>query len=488
MKARLIYICLLLGSVCHAQPQTTDSVLPKSVIIDQRLAYDKYTQYLIPSINWLQQTPLTKDPAERKRLDNFLMAWIQKNNTITVTLPEYLVKFQNASNEMYFLYFAGWIKYALQTKDPDRTSCFLAGVRSVIDYYGNNNGVKQNDYMDHLLELERHGKLESLYDTSGHTQNTYLFLKGPSKHNFRYNENFISFKYTAINFIDPKALNYRYKLQGYYENWIPANDESVIFPKLPSGNYLFRIQVSLDSGFNHVVERSFPFTIATPVWFQPWFLILGGLLIVGLVVIYIRQREINLKKVASLQHEKMIFEYDNLRSQINPHFLFNSINTLTSLIEEDPEKAVEYSDHLSDLYRNVLAYRTRDLVFVYEELDILSNYLHIQKSRFGNALKITIDIPEELKKTKKILPLALQLLVENAMKHNIVSASKQLRINIKATADYLTVSNNIQYKMSKEKGVGLGLENIQKRYAISTDRPFVYGPQGDEYVVTLPLL
>jgi LytS/YehU family sensor histidine kinase len=121
-------------------------------------------------------------------------------------------------------------------------------------------------------------------------------------------------------------------------------------------------------------------------------------------------------------------------------------------------------------------------------LEILHNYTHIQQSRFGNALHVEINIPDDIKRTKKIVPLALQLLVENAMKHNIVSQSQPLKIIITATHTELTIRNNIQPKISKEKGVGLGLANIKKRYALATEKQISYGAEGKDYVVNIPLL
>lgn len=486
MKALIISLCLLAGisNLLHAH----DSVLPKNVLIDERLSYDKYTSYVVPSINWLFSTPLNVNKEERRRLDNFIMAWLQKNEEVTITMPEYLFKFQNVSNEMYFLYSAGSIRYLIQGGDTARPKRILAGVKAILDYYEKGNDVKRSEYMDALLSLKKQGMLEQIYDTNAQANNTFLFLKTPAEHEFKTSDNYFNFHYTAINFLDPKALVCRYKLEGYYDAWVPAGDESVIFPKLPPGTYNFRLQASTYPDFKNYVEQSYSFTIISPIWQRSWFLALVLVVAFALGYFYMSQREKGLKEKSRMQQERMMFEYDHLRSQINPHFLFNSLNTLTELIEEEPQKAVKYSEHLSDLYRNVLAYRSEDLVYLHEELDILYNYIQIQQSRFGESIQINLNIPEEVQHEKKVVPLALQLLVENAMKHNIASRSKPLSISITAKDDYIIVSNNIQHKLSKEKGVGLGLENIRKRYALATDKKIFFGPEGKEYVVKLPLL
>ncbi len=484
-------LCLIIFIAClfKGKVNAQDTLLPNSIVLDERFSYDAYQRYVIPSINWLQQTPPGKDRALRKRLDNFIMYWLQKNNTVVVMMPEYLLKFQNINNEFYFLYAGGWIKYALQKKDPHQVNYYLAGVNSVLDYYSRHKGIKQSDYLDFLVQLRESGKLKDLYDTSGRVKNTYIYLRPTyNKNKFKPDENYFSFHFTAINFLDPKSLACRYKLEGYYNEWVPVNDEFVIFPKLPPGDYNFRIQASMFPDFSHADEANFSFTIAKPWYKQWWFYLLSILTTITIVYLYMRQRERSVKNVAELQQQRMLFEYDHLRSQINPHFLFNSLNTLTGLIEEDPKKAISYTENLSDLYRNVLAYRSEDLVYLEEELEILDNYIHIQESRFGEALKVELRISDTVRQQRKIVPLALQLLVENAMKHNVVSKTMPLLIVIEADSDSVTVCNNIQAKISKEKGVGLGLENLRKRYAMATARPITYGTVGDKYLVTLPLL
>ena len=118
----------------------------------------------------------------------------------------------------------------------------------------------------------------------------------------------------------------------------------------------------------------------------------------------------------------------------------------------------------------------------------MNSYIHIQLTRFGDALRVKIDIPEDVMETKKIVPLALQLLVENAIKHNIVSMAKPLEITITSTKDEITVSNIIDLKISKDRGAGIGLINIKQRYNHLTKRPVTYGVINNEYIVKLPLL
>lgn len=312
--------------------------------------------------------------------------------------------------------------------------------------------------------------------------------QAPDRHAYASNENYLSFHFEGIAQANPEKLHYRYRLEGHNNGWIPTSDESVSFPQLRPGRYVFKVQASLHSSFNDAVTAQYAFTIAAPLWRRPWFVALAVVLVLGLVFSYIRLRERNLRKMSLLQRERMIFEYEHLKSQVNPHFLFNSLNTLVSLIEEDPHAAVDYTVQLSDLYRNALANRDRDLIRLSEEWSILEKYLYIQQSRFGAALQLHTNVSEEQMRSRRIVPLALQLLVENAIKHNVVSRSQPLTISILSDGDSLRVSNNLQQKATQEKGAGLGLENIRKRYALITRKPVLFGIEDHEFVVTLPLL
>ncbi len=465
------------------------AIIPETLVLDQRWNYNQYTHLVVPTIDWLQTTPLNADPELRKRHNNFLMFWLQKNEDVVVHMPEYLLTFQNASRELYFIYTGGWIKHALTTGDTMPANCAMAAVKSVLDYYEAGMGIPRNDYLDNLLKIEKQGKLPGLFDSSQHARNTYIFLKPPAeKNNFEPGENFFNFHYTGINFTDTRSLRYRYKLEGYYDKWINTDEETVIFPNLPPGDYKFTVQASILPGFSDAVEDNYSFHIAAPFYRQPWFIVAAILLGITAAYLYMRRRERQLQHLADLQHDRVVFEYEYLKSQVNPHFLFNSLNTLASLIEEDSKSAVDYTGRLSDLYRNMLAHTDRNIVHLSEELEILDNYIHIQKSRFGDALEIIQDIPPHIAAEKKIIYLALQILIENAVKHNIVSKAQPLVITMSANENTLTVSNPSRPKISKEKGNGMGLLNISKRYALVSNKPVTYGIENGNYVVRLPLL
>lgn len=484
----LLYILLLLSTFQNA-PAQSKGIIPDTLVLDQRWNYDHYTHLVVPTVNWLQSTPLNGDKELRSRHNNFLMFWLQKNEDVVVNMPEYLLRFQNASRELYFIYTGGWIKYALETGDRNQVNCAMAAVNAVLDFYSHNMGVPKNDYLDHLLSIRQNGKLPTLFDSTNTAQNTYLFLTKPAeKTRFAPDENFFNFRYTGINFTDTRSLRYRYKLAGYYDKWLTTDEEGVIYPNLPPGDYTFTVQASILPDFANAAEEKYSFHIAVPFYKHPLFIIALILVLITAAYLYMRKREQRLQQVADLQHDRVVFEYEYLKSQVNPHFLFNSLNTLANLIEEDSKAAMDYTGRLSDLYRNMLAHTDRNIVPLSEELEILDNYIHIQKSRFGEALQIEMNIPPQVATGKKIIYLALQLLVENAVKHNIISKAQPLVITIAAKGNELVISNPLQRKLSTEKRNGMGLANISKRYSLITDKPVTYGEENGNYVVRLPLL
>lgn len=180
-------------------------------------------------------------------------------------------------------------------------------------------------------------------------------------------------------------------------------------------------------------------------------------------------------------------KFDALKNQLDPHFLFNSLNVLTSLIDEDPYQAQKFTTSLSKVYRYVLEQKNKDLVSIEEELQFAKTYVRLLKMRFEDG--IVFDIPENSSHPEaKIVPLSLQLLLENAVKHNIVTASKPLNIRVEERDGMLVVSNNLQEKQVVRKSSGVGLRNIQQRYSILSARQVNIRKTASEFSVELPML
>lgn len=180
-------------------------------------------------------------------------------------------------------------------------------------------------------------------------------------------------------------------------------------------------------------------------------------------------------------------QFDALKNQLDPHFLFNSLNVLTSLIDENPTMAQKFTTSLSKVYRYVLEQKNKELVSLEEELSFAKTYMDLLKMRFENS--VFFELPTKvINPDAKIVPLSLQLLLENAVKHNVVSEQKPLRIRIYEEGNNLLVENNLQKKQVLQDRKGVGLQNIINRYAIITDRRIHINQSDTVFSVQLPLL
>ena len=210
------------------------------------------------------------------------------------------------------------------------------------------------------------------------------------------------------------------------------------------------------------------------------------LLIVHFIYIYKAYQENKVKEqkiIAGTASAK----FESLKNQIDPHFLFNSLNVLSSLIEENPENAQRFTTSLSKVYRYVLEQKDKELVSVEEELAFAKTYMNLLKMRFENSLfyELPAAIPNQ---DAKVVPLSLQLLLENTVKHNVVSESKPLHIRIFIEGDYLAVQNDFQKKEVLQSRQGVGLQNIINRYAIITRRIVLIDQNEKTFTVKLPIL
>lgn len=186
------------------------------------------------------------------------------------------------------------------------------------------------------------------------------------------------------------------------------------------------------------------------------------------------------------QKESMTATYESLKSQVNPHFLFNSLNALTNLVYQDPDKAAKFIKQLSEVYRYVLDTRDREVVLLEEEIKFLKSYAYLQEIRFGDKLSIEISL-DGLK--SMVAPLALQMLIENAVKHNEVSEENPLRVKVYHQENFIVVENNLQRKSRLgESSSGLGLENITKRYGFLSNEKVLIEQSNDKFFVKLPII
>jgi len=195
------------------------------------------------------------------------------------------------------------------------------------------------------------------------------------------------------------------------------------------------------------------------------------------------------RKTQELEKQQLVNEISLLKTQVNPHFLFNSLSILSSLVRIDPDLSERFIDQLSRSYRYILEQKDQSLVTLRTELGFIESYSFLLKIRFENKFSVDIQLPEYILDKFKIAPLTLQLLIENAVKHNRMSMSEPLVVTISVEEDQmLIVRNKLQPRSTPSMSTGVGLQNIMNRYALLTRRPVWAGETGDQFVVRIPLI
>lgn len=212
-----------------------------------------------------------------------------------------------------------------------------------------------------------------------------------------------------------------------------------------------------------------------------------------LLAIYFHVRFSSLVKDQQLEEQKVIAgnvsaQFESLKNQLDPHFLFNSLNVLGALIEEDQDKAVEFNNSLSKTYRYILDQKNKELVPIEEELAFAKTYIELLQMRFEDSL--VFELPTDIKQEgAKVVPLSLQLLLENVIKHNKASAQRPVHITISEGADgYLVIKNTLNKKQVLDNRKGIGLENIASRYALLTTKPISIEQSEEYFTVKIPIL
>jgi len=312
---------------------------------------------------------------------------------------------------------------------------------------------------------------------------------------FQTNENTILFNFGILTDRATFLYDLEYILDGAEKTWtVSGHKDEALYNNLQPGDYTFKVRARGRNNEWLSGETSFTFTIKTPFYRTTWFFISIALLVIGLMFFIYRYRITQKEKVMtlenkaqSLEKEKAMVMYENLKQQLNPHFLFNSLTSLNSLIEAEPKAASEFLDSLSKTYRYILKSRDNETVSLLDEIRFAENYIKLQKTRFEKGFEVNIDIPEEYH-YRKIVPVTLQNLVENAIKHNIIDEESPLKIRINVEDDYLVVKNNLQKKKFVETSNRQGLANMQSLYQYLSKQQVEITETKETFIVKLPLL
>lgn len=240
----------------------------------------------------------------------------------------------------------------------------------------------------------------------------------------------------------------------------------------------------------HVYDRTFAMNAENPGYFKSFVACMFVTITISAIyeaTYFFHHWKQSIAETEKLKRQHTQSQLEALKNQINPHFLFNSLNTLSSLIPEDPKTSVDFVQKLSNVYRIILDLREKPAVTLREELEFLDNYNYLIKARFGENIHFDMHIDEACLSCF-LAPLSLQMLVENAIKHNVVSSKKPLTINIFGTRENITVINNLQPKSLPTEGTGTGLQNIRNRYSLIFNKEIEVEKSNDTFSVKLPLV
>ncbi len=232
------------------------------------------------------------------------------------------------------------------------------------------------------------------------------------------------------------------------------------------------------------------FSIVIPGFFRfelhSWFSSTIKGLTFGAVIFIVLLWQASLRREQKLREENLIFQNETLKSQVNPHFLFNSLNTISSLISTQPDLAERFISNLSSVYRYILENGRKDMVPLQSELNFAENFFSLHMVRDEGKIILAIDIPDAGQ--YKILPVSLQILLENAIKHNIATRENPLKINVYLEDQFVAVKNNLQRKATQLKSTEIGLKNLAERAKLVTGRDTVISETSGWFIVKLPLI
>jgi sensor histidine kinase YesM len=307
--------------------------------------------------------------------------------------------------------------------------------------------------------------------------------------NFNHWQVKLSFLYTImIAFVIWQGNRYlHFSLRSYFD-WINKPLQKIAVLMLTIIFYTVPVSVLLLVGWYKIFSTD-------PV---NWRVITESTLIILVAVIFIthvyetvflvKESENEMIRNEQLERAKAEAELEALKNQIDPHFIFNSLNTLSHLIEEKPLKAKQFNDNLADVYRYILQNKARSLVLLREEVEFLQSYFLLIQIRFERAVALEITIGDSLMDQYLLPPISLQLLLENAIKHNEFSEAAPLIVTITMKGDDLIIQNGLKKKPLRKISSKIGLQNLQERYKLITNRQVVISEDEKDFIVKLPVL
>ncbi|MEL1243436.1 histidine kinase [Flavobacterium sp. DGU11] len=346
--------------------------------------------------------------------------------------------------------------------------------------------------------------LGSLYTDYGHTEKALKYLEAGGKAAFELDSPY----YKDIYY---QSMAEWHKAKGQYKDEAEYLNKLIHLRDTIHVEETGRIQLALEEEFQNNIKTKEIEILKTQKKLDEskiernriWWVVFFTISMLCLAIIVILYRNYKLKQKANkllgyeksqleeqnlrLENENILVQFETLRNQVSPHFLFNSLNALASLIKRDPDKALEFTGVFSKIFRNTLELKDRHLITVGEEIQHVQSYLYLQKMRFGDSLIVDISVPSANLK-QYLPPFSLQMGVENAIKHNVITIQQPLTIKVDVADGALVVANNFQPRQHVEDSTGTGIKNIISRYKYLNTAEPVFEVRNDEYIVELPLI
>ena len=299
----------------------------------------------------------------------------------------------------------------------------------------------------------------------------------------------LSFLYTIfIAFIIWEGNRYLLFSMRSYFDWYRKPVRKIIALLFGISFYTLPVSILLLTGWYHIFSKGG----------VNWQVIFTAALIIMICVIFIthvyetvflvKESESEMLRAEQLERARVEASLEALKNQIDPHFIFNSLNTLSYLIEEKPAKAKQFNDNLADVYRYILQNKGRDLVLLQEEMNFLTDYFSLLEIRFESAVQLRLAIDKNLFGQYLVPPISLQVLMENAIKHNEFSDAAPLIVDIGFNNDTLLFSNEIRKKTLRKPSSRTGLRNLDERYKLSTGHTIIVEDTEKVFRVVLPVL
>jgi two-component system, LytTR family, sensor kinase len=306
----------------------------------------------------------------------------------------------------------------------------------------------------------------------------------------------ITFRPSLVNFLPPYLLIFILNTEGclFYDRILNKR-----IPWTSSPRKRLIIQFALIVIWS-VITMGIPFTIwyfyngkslvyppASVIVFIGSIVFMLGFIGISIAINFFKQWQSSILDAEHYKQEKLKADYRVLQNQVNPHFLFNSLNVLISEIKHSPEIAIDFTRKLSKVYRYVLQSKNHDLISLQKELEFIESFIFLHKVRVGNAIEFSFEIPEAVL-VMQLPPLTLQILIENAIKHNAANEQNVLRISVSARNDNTLIVRNNLHGIDNADSTNTGLSNLAKRFELLKQEGFKYEKTTNEFVVNIPLI